>query len=335
MRHDISRALMLCAVGASTMLVGCASGGAAPSNRLTPVNDRISDEAIARDLALIAARERQVMEALAPATPSRVKVARRALEYLALARDAYERNDRTGFPDDAIAWAQADLDQLAQHTATLEFASAVPMPAQAKEAHAFLNAAACRADTWSSWTPALNAIASRDTVLIVPQRPAPVPVDEGALPPRPNRCAGPERLVGVPGNVHFALDRSILSRATREVLDRAAAALAPYPGVRVRLSGHTDVRASEAYNQALSERRVRAVRDYLISRGVSVERLDAEARGELQPLVAGTTARDHARNRRVELRYVLCDGSEIPLTEEVSDLQREAMRRRQLPREKD
>jgi len=37
----------------------------------------------------------------------------------------------------------------------------------------------------------------------------------------------------------------------------------------------------------------------------------------------------------VELRYVLCDGSEIPLTEELSDLQLEAMRRRQLPREKD
>lgn len=334
MRRNNSRSLMLCAVGVCTMLAGCASSRTAPLDRLTPANARISDEAIARDLALIAARERHVMESLAPATPSRVKVARRALEYLALARDAYERNDRTRFPDDAIAWAQADIDQLAQGATTVEYASAVPMPARAKGAHAFLNAAACRAETFSPWTPTLNAIESRDTALVVPQRPAPVPVDDRPLPPSPNRCAGPERLVGVPGNVHFALDRSMLSGATREVLDRAAAALAPYPGVRVRLAGHTDVRASEAYNQALSERRVQAVRDYLVSRGVSVERLDAEARGELQPLVTGATARDHARNRRVELRYVLCDGSEIPLTEELSDLQLEAMRRRQLPREK-
>lgn len=335
MRRNISRTLMLCAVGTIAALAGCASGGAAPLHRLTPVNERISDEAIARDIALIASRERQVIEALAPATPSRVKVARRALEYLALARDAYERNDRTRFPDDAMAWAQADLDQLRQGTTTVEYASALPMPAPAKASHAFLNAAACRAETFSPWTQTLNAIEARDSALIVPQRPAPVPVDEGPLPSRPNHCAGPERLVGVPGNVHFALDRSVLSSATREVLDRAAAALAPYPGVRVRLSGHTDVRASEAYNQALSERRVQAVRDYLVSRGVSVERLDAEARGELQPLVAGATARDHARNRRVELRYVLCDGSEIPLSEELSDLQLEAMRRRRLPREKD
>lgn len=328
------RALALCTVAAAISLGGCARGGAVGSSRLTPVSDRLSDESFARDLALIAAQERRVMQAVAPATTERVRIARRALEYLALARDAYERNDRSSFPDDALAWAQADLASLtggAAETVT----SAVPMPGPAKAAHPFLAGKACYAETQSPWAQTLNGMEARAGAPIVPDRPAPVPVDERPLPERPTRCAGPERLVGVPGNVHFALDRSMLSSATREVLDRAAAALAPFPNVRVRLAGHTDVRASEAYNQALSERRVNAVRDYLAARGVSVERLETDARGELQPLVAGGSARDHARNRRVELRYVLCDGTEIPLSEELSDLQLEAIRRRQLPREKD
>ena len=194
---------------------------------------------------------------------------------------------------------------------------------------------ACYADTFSPWTQTLTGMEASAGAPIVPERPAPVPVEERPLPERPTRCAGPDRLEGRAWQRALCPRSLILSSATREVLDRAVAALAPFPGVRVRLAGHTDVRASEAYNQALSERRVNAVRDYLVARGVAVERLDTDARGEQQPLVNGATARDHARNRRVELRYVLCDGREIPLIEELSDLQLEAMRRRQLPREKD
>ena len=84
-----SRTLALCVLGTAITLAGCASSGAVTSNRLTPVNDRVTDNAIARDLALIASQERRVMVALAPTTPERMRVARRALEYLALARDAY------------------------------------------------------------------------------------------------------------------------------------------------------------------------------------------------------------------------------------------------------
>lgn len=331
------QALAALSVGAT--LAACAHAPAAgarlPSAApLTPVSARITDEAIARDLATIAAHERQVLTlaSAAPGSPSRFRLARRALQYLALARAAYERNDRSTFPDDALAWARADIDVLSRDAAATEPSSAVPVPVAAIASHAFLGGAACRVEPVSAYTAALDGL---EKALVVPERPAPVPVEDRPLPPRPAaRCEGPERLTGVPGMVHFALDRSILSPATREVLDRAAAALAPYPGVRVRLSGHTDVRASEAYNQALSERRVNAVRDYLASRGVAVERLESSARGEAQPLVGGSLARDHARNRRVELRYVLCDGSEVPLDEELSDLQLEARRKRVIPREK-
>lgn len=329
--------LVLAALAVTTTLAACAhapAGGARmpAAAPLTPVADRITDEAIARDLATISAQERQVLALLSPSSPPRVRLARRALQYLALARAAYERNDRSTFPDDALAWARADIEALSRDAVSAELPSAVPVPSAAIASHAFLGGAACRVEAVSPYTAALDRW---EKSLVVPERPAPAPVDDRPLPPRPAaRCEGPERLSGVPGIVHFALDRSILSPATREALDRAVAALAPYPGVRVRLSGHTDVRASEAYNQALSERRVNAVRDYLTSRGVAVERLEASARGEAQPLASGSGVRDHARNRRVELRYVLCDGSEVPLDEELSDLQLEARRKVVIPREK-
>jgi outer membrane protein OmpA-like peptidoglycan-associated protein len=135
--------------------------------------------------------------------------------------------------------------------------------------------------------------------------------------------------------VHFALDRAILAPATRSVLDRAAEAIAPYASVRLQLSGHTDLRASERYNQALSERRVRAVRDYLVAHGVAVERLETTALGESRLLADGQSVGDHARNRRVEIRYLLCDGTEVPVTDQRNDLQLEATRRLQVQREKD
>ncbi|MFN8666214.1 MAG: OmpA family protein [Gemmatimonadaceae bacterium] len=327
----------LASLGLAASIAACAhapAGGArVPSAApLTPVADRISDEAIARDLATITAHERQVLTLVSPSTPARFRLARRALQYLALARAAYERNDRSSFPDDALAWARADIEALSRDVGAAEPSSAVPLPTAVVASHAFLGGSACRVEAVSPYTQALDRL---EKAPIVPERPAPVPVEDRPLPPRPAaRCEGPERLTGVPGIVHFALDRSILSPATREALDRAVAALAPYPGVRVRLSGHTDVRASEAYNQALSERRVNAVREYLASRGVAVERLEASARGEAQPLVNGSGARDHARNRRVEIRYVLCDGSEVPLDEELSDLQLEARRKPPAYREK-
>lgn len=346
-------------------LGACGVSATAGAGRLTPVPARITDEAIARDLATMDALAARVHRASPDTT---AYAASRALAYIALAREAYERNDRSSFADDAMAWARADVETLERGGAS-GVPGAAPVPdamrraapalwaradslrqagvgaanahrlaaAEAsliRAAHAFLAGSACVSEAPLASAQALLAQLAAARPLIVPERPAPVPVEDAPLPTRPRGCAGPDELRGVPGTVHFALDRAELSAATREVLDRAAAALAPFGGVRVRLAGHTDVRASDRYNQSLSERRVQAVRDYLVSRGVVVERLEITALGEARPMSGGTTARDHARNRRVELRYVLCDGSEVPLLEELSDLQLEAARRR-MPREKD
>ena len=74
------------------------------------------------------------------------------------------------------------------------------------------------------------------------------------------------------------------------------------PGVAVEIAGHTDSDGDAEYNQDLSDRRANAVRDYLISRGVSGSRLSAAGYGESQPVADNATVEGKAQNRRVELR---------------------------------
>ncbi len=79
----------------------------------------------------------------------------------------------------------------------------------------------------------------------------------------------------------------------------ASSDLAPY---RFRIEGHTDTVGSPELNQALSDRRAAAVRDYLTSRhGVNAARLESIGLGESQPLVATPDETAEPRNRRVQI----------------------------------
>jgi OmpA-OmpF porin, OOP family len=68
------------------------------------------------------------------------------------------------------------------------------------------------------------------------------------------------------------------------------------------IEGHTDSNGSAEYNQDLSERRAKAVREYLVSKGVAGSRLTAEGVGETRPIADNTNAEGRAQNRRVVLR---------------------------------
>lgn len=90
-----------------------------------------------------------------------------------------------------------------------------------------------------------------------------------------------------------------------ETLDQAVEILTRYPELRVEVAGHTDLCGTDAYNQALSERRARAVYNYLTSRGVDAARLIGPVGyGESRPLVNTEQASPACRNeenRRTEL----------------------------------
>jgi OOP family OmpA-OmpF porin len=84
-------------------------------------------------------------------------------------------------------------------------------------------------------------------------------------------------------------------------LDRVARSLLDWPEVRVEVAGHTDSIGTEEYNEDLSYRRARAVKDYLVSEGVAADRMDVRGFGESRPIADNASEDGRAKNRRVEL----------------------------------
>ena len=109
-----------------------------------------------------------------------------------------------------------------------------------------------------------------------------------------------ERQIEVDERVLFDLDKATLRPTSQATLDRVAEEIqATADNEIIAVEGHTDATASERYNQGLSERRARAVVDYLVSKGVSQERLIAEGYGESEPVATNATPEGRQQNRRV------------------------------------
>jgi len=104
--------------------------------------------------------------------------------------------------------------------------------------------------------------------------------------------------------VNFESDKAILLESSKDILDRVATSLIEHPDVRVEVAGHCDAQNTDAHNLKLSDARAKAVRDYLIGKGVPGDRLEAKGYGESQPIAPNNTAAGRAENRRVELKRI-------------------------------
>jgi len=103
-------------------------------------------------------------------------------------------------------------------------------------------------------------------------------------------------------NVHFAFDSAQLTPQSKASLDDALEILQRHKDLVVEVAGHTDSVGTEAYNQSLSQRRAKAVREYLVAHGIAAERLTSKGYGESEPVADNATDEGRAMNRRVELR---------------------------------
>jgi len=107
-------------------------------------------------------------------------------------------------------------------------------------------------------------------------------------------------------DVHFEFDRSDLTDYARSILDNASKAIGglsqQYPSLKVDVSGHTDWIGTDAYNQALSERRANSVKQYLVRKGVDAKSVKTYAYGESKPVATNETDEGRAQNRRAEVR---------------------------------
>ena len=91
-----------------------------------------------------------------------------------------------------------------------------------------------------------------------------------------------------------------LQRSARAKLDMIGEALALCPDATVEVAGHTDSSGSDAANQQASERRAQAAIQYLVGRGVPVERMTAVGYGETKPIADNGTPAGREANRRIE-----------------------------------
>ena len=103
---------------------------------------------------------------------------------------------------------------------------------------------------------------------------------------------------GVPDRVFFATNESILTTASRETLRKQAAWLRENSSVTVVIEGHADERGTREYNLALGERRANAAKDYLMTYGISSNRMSVLSYGKERPVDSGSTPLAWSKNRR-------------------------------------
>lgn len=178
--------------------------------------------------------------------------------------------------------------------------------------------------------PAAVEIVEKEEVVAAPEpepvvEPEPEPEPEPVIEPEPEPVVAPEpepevevvvvreRTIEVNQNIFFDTNEATIKAESRWLVAEIAGVLQDNPQLtRVRVEGHTDSRASEAYNLRLSERRAAAVVEELISFGVAPQRLESLGLGQSRPIASNETIEGMARNRRVEFHIVSIDGEPIP-----------------------
>ena len=103
---------------------------------------------------------------------------------------------------------------------------------------------------------------------------------------------------GVPDRVFFATNETVLTTASRETLRKQATYLRKNSDMNVVLEGHADERGTREYNLALGERRANSAKDYLMTYGISANRISIISYGKERPVDSGSNPLSWSKNRR-------------------------------------
>ncbi len=152
----------------------------------------------------------------------------------------------------------------------------------------------------------------------VPSTPAPAPAE--IAPPQATPEPAPQRADAAPADsaeqqpkaekvtlesdTYFDFDKATLKAEGKRKLDELASRIAAMQLEVVVATGHTDWTGPDAYNRKLSERRARAVKNYLVDKGLPADRIFTDGKGEKQPVATNKTREGRAKNRRVEVELV-------------------------------
>jgi OOP family OmpA-OmpF porin len=167
------------------------------------------------------------------------------------------------------------------------------------------------------WTPA-DAIEGCDGSIAKPAAvvPAPEPAAPAAAPvvssepapapaPAPAAAAAPTaEKVTYSADAFFDFDKAVLKPEGKATLQTLVAKLKDTDIEVIVATGHTDWTGSESYNVKLSMRRAKAVKAFLVSKGIPEARVFVEGKGESQPTADNHTKDGRAKNRRVDIEVV-------------------------------
>jgi len=95
-----------------------------------------------------------------------------------------------------------------------------------------------------------------------------------------------------------------LRNTSTAALDEIVALMKEHPGLRIRVEGHTDNVGNEDDNEDLSSERAKAVKDYIVSKGIDESRVEKEGYGETMPIADNNTAAGRAKNNRIEIKII-------------------------------
>lgn len=180
-----------------------------------------------------------------------------------------------------------------------------------------------------SWTPALaipecegGAAAKAEPPVQAKAAPAPEPAPApapvaAARAPAPAPAPAPEfktsitekaiRLEGA----NFATGSSKLLAGAGGKLDEVVSAAKQYPEINMTVTGYTDSQGNADSNVRLSQARAEAVKAYLVGKGVAASRISTAGKGAADPVADNGTAEGRAKNRRVEIRYLLKEETRV------------------------
>lgn len=111
-------------------------------------------------------------------------------------------------------------------------------------------------------------------------------------------------VVNVGDRVYFDTDSHDVREDAKPLLDAQSSWLRRYGSVAVRIEGNADERGTREYNLALGARRANSVRDYLVSHGVTADRISTISFGKEQPLDAGSGEESWQKNRNARTAIV-------------------------------
>jgi outer membrane protein OmpA-like peptidoglycan-associated protein len=144
----------------------------------------------------------------------------------------------------------------------------------------------------------------KDTVLDIKDQ---CPNEIGSTSKEPLGCPQKPALVVVTDcevkitqQIHFEYNKSIIRKESFPVLDAVVEVLEKNPEIKIEVQGHTDNRGGAAYNKKLSDARAGSVMKYLVSHGISADRLTSKGYGFDRPIVPNTSPQNMALNRRVQ-----------------------------------